>query len=638
MNPFLHVLVASILCGLPCLGATLWVEPHGADTQAGTKEGPLATLDAALRQARELRRLKDPSIADGVRIQLGDGIWFLDRPVFVRPEDSGTPASPTVITAVPGTRPVLSGGVPISGWRKVSANERVPGMPDAARGNVWVAEAPRKGGRTLDFRQLWVNDNKAVRARHPDGEQMERLKGWVPQAREAHIASMLTAELGGVGGLEMIVEQQWEIAVLRVKEIKSAADGVVALTFHEPEARIEFEHPWPQPILPPKGGGAFYLANAIEFLDRPGEWFLSPAEGRIYYWPRENEDPTRVRTVAPTLETLVRIEGTLDHPVEHVRFEGVTFQHSTWLRPSTHGHVPLQAGMYIVDAYKLPKPGTADWHKLENQAWVGRPPAAVELRAAHDVRFERCRFEHLAMNGIDGVNGVRRLTMEGCVVRDAGGSGIFLGDFSGGASEAHLPYNPSDQREVCAEVRIANNVITDCANEDWGALGIAAGYVRDVTIEHNEVFDVSYTAISVGWGWTRTLNVARNNRIHANHLHHYATRLCDTAAVYTLSAQPGTAITGNHIHSVTISPYVDRPEHWFYLYLDEGSSYIRVQDNWTPEERFFANANGPGNIWENNGPGVSEEIRRAAGLEPAFADLLGTVNPETVTSTPVASP
>ena len=141
-------------------------------------------------------------------------------------------------------------------------------------------------------------------------------------------------------------------------------------------------------------------------------------------------------------------------------------------------------------------------------------------------------------------------------------------------------------------------------------------------IEHNEVSDCSYTGISVGWGWTKMTNAMRDNFIHANHVHHVGMRMNDLAGIYTLSVQPGTVISENSVSDITPSRYVPDPEHWFYLYLDEGSSYITVRDNWCPAEKFLKNANGPGNVWQNNGPQVSETIRAAAGLEPAFQKLL----------------
>ena len=57
------------------------------------------SLTHALRQARELRRLGDPSVKNGVTIHLEPGNYFLYESLFVRPEDSGTPESPTLITS-----------------------------------------------------------------------------------------------------------------------------------------------------------------------------------------------------------------------------------------------------------------------------------------------------------------------------------------------------------------------------------------------------------------------------------------------------------------------------------------------------------------------------------------------------------
>jgi len=36
----------------------------------------------------------------------------------------------------------------------------------------------------------------------------------------------------------------------------------------------------------------------------------------------------------------------------------------------------------------------------------------------------------------------------------------------------------------------------------------------------------------------------------------------------------GTLITENRIDSIYTAPYAHDPQHWFYFYFDEGSSYI----------------------------------------------------------------
>jgi hypothetical protein len=235
----------------------------------------------------------------------------------------------------------------------------------------------------------------------------------------------------------------------------------------------------------------------------------------------------------------------------------------------------------------------------------------------------------MASTGLDYKRGTHDDEVKGCLFKDIGGTAVLTGVFSDEASEVHLPYNPKDLREVCTNERIVNNLVTDVTNEDWGCVGIGAGYVKNINIEHNEICETSYTGISVGWGWSKTPNVMSGNKVHANKITHYAKYMYDVAAVYTLSAQPESVISENYVDDIYKATYAHDPVHWFYLYLDEGSSNITVKDNWTPAEKFLKNANGPGNVWENNGPAVSDKIKNAAGLEPAYQYLLKerVVNP-----------
>jgi hypothetical protein len=114
----------------------------------------------------------------------------------------------------------------------------------------------------------------------------------------------------------------------------------------------------------------------------------------------------------------------------------------------------------------------------------------------------------------------------------------------------------------------------------------------------------------------------RNNKIIANKIHHYGKHNYDCGGIYTLSAQPGSVISENYIDSIYKAPYAHLPSHWFYLYTDEGSSYITVKDNWTPSQKFLQNANGPGNVWSNNGPQVTLTIRQRAGLQEHYLYLV----------------
>ena len=606
-----------ILCSHWLLAGEIWISPKGSDFNDGTRQSPKATLTSALRQAREWRRTEDNRIQGGITIYMEGGTYAFHEPVFIRPEDSGTKESPTTIRSVGDEKVILSGGISINGWKK--------------QGKVWVADVPVFNGRPLDFRQLWVNGKKAVRARDvEDFEKMNRICSVDEKNEILYVPAVSIRRLiDNKGNLkakyaEMVLHQMWCVANLRIRSVEVQGDSA-AIRFHQPESRIQFEHPWPRPMVTTNGhNSAFYLTNARELQDVPGEWYHDIDARKVYYYPREGEKMQEVEVIVPAVETLVRVEGTLDRPVCHIRFEKITFSYTTWMRPSEKGHVPLQAGMYLTDGYRIDPKMQRNYlnHPLDNQGWLGRPAAAVRVVAAKQIDFERCRFEHLGSTGLGYEEAVQGGVVRGCLFRDIAGNGLLVGSFSPAAHETHLPYDPADRREVCTQQHINNCYFTEIGNEDWGCLAIAAGYVGDVNIEHNEISEVPYSGISLGWGWTQTVNCMRNNRVHANLIHHYAKHMYDVAGIYTLGSQPKSYVTENCVHSIYKPGYVHDPNHWFYLYTDEGSSFITVRDNWTEGEKYLQNANGPGNVWENNGPKVDNDVRERAGLEAGYKDLL----------------
>ncbi|WP_373183387.1 right-handed parallel beta-helix repeat-containing protein [Bacteroides ovatus] len=606
-----------ILCSHWLLAGEIWISPKGSDFNDGTRQSPKATLTSALRQAREWRRTEDNRIQGGITIYMEGGTYAFHEPVFIRPEDSGTKESPTTIRSVGDEKVILSGGISINGWKK--------------QGKVWVADVPVFNGRPLDFRQLWVNGKKAVRARDvEDFEKMNRICSVDEKNEILYVPAVSIRRLiDNKGNLkakyaEMVLHQMWCVANLRIRSVEVQGDSA-AIRFHQPESRIQFEHPWPRPMVTTDGhNSAFYLTNARELQDVPGEWYHDIDARKVYYYPREGEKMQEAEVIVPAVETLVRVEGTLDRPVCHIRFEKITFSYTTWMRPSEKGHVPLQAGMYLTDGYRIDPKMQRNYlnHPLDNQGWLGRPAAAVRVVAARQIDFERCRFEHLGSTGLDYEEAVQGGVVCGCLFRDIAGNGLLVGSFSSAAHETHLPYDPADRREVCTQQHINNCYFTEIGNEDWGCLAIAAGYVGDVNIEHNEISEVPYSGISLGWGWTQTVNCMRNNRVHANLIHHYAKHMYDVAGIYTLGSQPKSYVTENCVHSIYKPGYVHDPNHWFYLYTDEGSSFITVRDNWTEGEKYLQNANGPGNVWENNGPKVDSVIRERAGVEAGYKDLL----------------
>jgi hypothetical protein len=275
--------------------AQIYVAVNGSDKAGGTKEKPLASLQMALRKLRDLRRLNDPSLEQASHIYINGGLYQLEEPILIRPEDGGTADIPTIISAVPGEQPVFSGGVKISGWKKISG--RIKYLPAKAQGNIWIADAPRVGNQLLNFRQLWVNNQKAIRTRDKNADSMYRILSWNHQTEQCWIPKP-RMDISIAQDLEMTIIQWWAIANLRIKSVRIQGDSAL-LSFHQPESRIQSEHPWPGPwISYETGNSAFFLSNALSFLDEPGEWYLDQQAGKIYYWPRSNENMNDVTVTA----------------------------------------------------------------------------------------------------------------------------------------------------------------------------------------------------------------------------------------------------------------------------------------------------------------------------------------------------
>ena len=549
---------------------------------------PDSSLTDAVRKAREMRRLGK---ATEVTIFLQAGTYYLYEPLRLRPEDSGL--------TIEGKDAVISGGMKITGWKR--------------QGKMVVADVPDFNGRPVDFRQLWVNGQKAVRARDvSDFEQMNRIRTYDKKNHVLWVPRKAVEKILKAPYAEMVLHEMWCTSNLRIKSITPQGDSA-AVRFHQPEARLQFEHPWPSPMTPDtKHPSPFYLTNAKELVDEPGEWYHDIREHKVYYMPRAGENIREA--IVPILETLVEFIGTAEHPVRNITMKGIRFSHATWMRPSEKGHVPLQAGMYLMEAYKLrPQIDRPNNHKLDNQGWLGRADAAVELRYTEDCNFDGCRFEHLGGSGLDYVIACRRGTTTKCTFTDIAMNGYVCGSFSPEGLETHLPYQPTDFREVCTGQTVEQSEFYDISNEDWGCVAICAGYVSGITIDHNTIHDVSYTGISLGWGWNRDLVCMKDNKVHANLIYNYANHMYDCAGIYTLGNQPGTLISENVVRDIATPSYVHDPNHWFYLYTDEGSSNFTLRDNWTPTEKFLKNANGPGNVWENNGPQVNNQIKDNAG-------------------------
>lgn len=586
-------LVGSALAAPPAFAAAssvLVAAPNGSG-ESCSESAPCA-LSVAQTQARAAS-----AAGNAVDVTLRGGDYNLNAAMQFTAEDSGTEAAPVTYKAFGSESPVLTSAAQLAGWQ------------DEGGG---VVSAPTAG---LDFRQLYVDGVRATPARYPNvGSNIQLQRS----DKQAKTLTILTEQFNTFGDadlsqVDVVAQLQWGETFAR---LATASDGgttpigaLTNLTLQQEESDILFQRPYP--IL--ADGSALHFENARAFLDTPGEFFVDRAAGRVYYMPRAGEAVDSAFNV-PVLDSLIDIEGTAVAPVHDLRFEGLTFEYSGWNRPTHHGYLNAQGGLYNLSA------------NMQNQQYSDRPPAAVQASYADRLQITRNTFTKIGATALDLDTAVHDSSATGNVISDVSGNGIMVGKFTNPDVEYHTPYNPSDINEVTARVVVSNNVITRTGQVYLGTAGINGGYIRESSIVHNDISDVPWAGITTGWGWTRQETAQRNNTISFNRISNVVNQLCDTAGIYHLSNDPGTVFEGNYIHDIVRTPTACGSAVSGF-YFDEGTDNTIVRDNVLADTdgQVTFNAPGPNNVVTGT-VAEGKGLIQAAGLEAGYRDLLNRVN------------
>jgi len=520
-----------------------FVATNGNDTWTGRRpgpnlrrtDGPFATVARALAAARAFRQ----SSGAPATVVLRAGTHFLAEPLVLKPEDSGLQW-----VAYGRERPVLSGGRAITGWRQVRAG----GM------DMWMAEIPETRGGKWFFRQLWVGNRRATRARYPNygylavAEALDTSAEWSKGQSRFRFGEGELKAWSSLTNAEIVAMTRWvesRLPLVRVDETQRVV------------------HFGKRAVFQLATGDPYYLEHVVEALDDPGEWYLDATQGRLFYLPLPGERLNQSEIVAPVLTQLVRLEGQpeADRFITGITFRGLTFAHAEWDFPRDP-HPAQRAPM----AWPAPSTEIGGFA----QAAVG-VPGAVWGEGARACVFEDCEFQHLGLYGLELGRGCQSNRVARCEFADLGAGGIKLGE--------------TRIRERAAEVARANEV-SDCHVHHGGrmfhsAIGIWIGQSPDNRLLRNHIHDFYYTGISIGWTWGYGPALASNNLVACNHVHHIGVQsdgdgpiLSDMGGIYTLGRQPGTRIVNNLWHDIAGLRYGG----WG-IYFDEGSSGILAESN-----------------------------------------------------------
>ncbi|KQQ06289.1 MULTISPECIES: right-handed parallel beta-helix repeat-containing protein [unclassified Rathayibacter] len=575
----------SVLVASPAEAADLVL--HASPNGVGDCSTAAAPCSLPVAQG-QVRTLVAAGLTGSVTVELAGGTYRSPSPVDGTPilsldrSDQGAGADKRVIYKnAAGATPVFDGGMPLTGWT-VDTSGAV--TPDGGA-QVYSTTVPR------DFtsRQIWVDGQVAQLARqaaavlnlgtvkvdvddNPTGYAFENAGS--PASSWPDAAGM---RLGWIGGGDNPGSP-----VSYFTDVTCDVDSVTSAGMTMTESCFEVARDQRAQITVSK---PTFVENARELLKTAGQFYIDPTatatSGRIYYIPRPGEDLSTASVVAPVQTTLLEISGypgTAGLPVatnghdraKFLSIEGITFEHAGW-NPSESEGVVTQQTNNLLSKNPLSGPDVPPF-------LVRRPDAAVEVHAGGQIELTGNTVRHVGGNGINFDKGSANSMILRNTVTDVAGDGIAVGQTAHGRNETSKVPNLVSYLDQAHTIE--DNLVYDFGNRWTSAAGINLGYVKDMTVRHNEVGHSPYIGIELGWGFGRPDKGQANNRITYNYVHDVMTSsLRDGGGIYVnganapgASAETSSVISNNHVSRVG-------GQQAHALYLDAGSSYWTVANN-----------------------------------------------------------
>ena len=549
------------LAGLGQLhAADIYVSVEGNAQADGSLAKPYSSLPDAVKAARALRR---SGHTEPITLVLREGRHQLDQTLVLGMEDgaaapseavtlnkygAGETTAPAFLTfaAYPGEHPVVSAGVPVTGWRRLESAPSA--LPEKAVGKVWVADMPAGVGR---FYTLFDGKGRLKRARSAGFTVTKR-----GDLRTLHFPKGALKNWGNLQDVEINIRpsRAWVINMLPLASVDEAS-GVATTGV---SATYEMS-PLPRWVHNPSGANV-WVENILEALDEPGEWVVNTKTRKVYLWPSDPaEDGSPRGILAPSTGELIRVEGVIDYdgptdrPVRGIAFSGLTF---------THG----DRWAWTTDETRLGWGMQHDWDMFD------RPTALLRFRGAEDCRVTACRFIHSGGTGLRLDLHAQRNRIVECEFAHLGEAGILLAGYGPGT------------KDVNHHNDIINNSIHHFSEITWHSPGLWAWQSGHNRMIHNELHHSGYSAVLIttrvepdrslngeggrtirqheiaaadknrrrggyeSWKIREKYNHSRHNLFEYNEISHSVQLLSDGNGIYVSGTGTGNIVRYNYLH------------------------------------------------------------------------------------------
>lgn len=288
----------------------LYIAPDGDDSNPGTIDKPLKTLEKATKLAKTHKK-------GGLTIYLREGTYSNTAGHVVGRDASGTDQKPTFVSAYPGEKVTLTSAISVKGSDMKIADDEVAlkKLNNNVKGKVYSVDLKELGYTefgtfTKSARPtLYVDGTQYTIARWPNAENtgMVRYNGTdgeygVIDSGDVTTAAGKTGEYRVKGnGFEFVMSssrplnwentgniwmygywyEEWDKQYIQVRHFDAKKNSVRSV------------HSDPYGILH-QNHNSYYFFNVLEELDTPGEWFVDDKSGMLYLYPSSPLDNSNV--------------------------------------------------------------------------------------------------------------------------------------------------------------------------------------------------------------------------------------------------------------------------------------------------------------------------------------------------------
>lgn len=433
-------------------GITLYVSPNGNDTQSGTPDRPLATLNQAWNIASA------HAGKESITICLRQGTHYLSQPIVITGETSGTKKHPVRFCGYPNEKAVVSTSKTLKGLHWTPYKD---GIMQAV-----VNE-------DLTFDQLFVNGQQCQMARYPNYDKSIHIfNGYAADALSPDRVAHWHNPIGGY--IHAMHSREWGGYQYTIEG--KDADGKLKLGGGFQNNRQMGMHPTYQMV-----------ENIFEELDMKDEWYFDKATHTLYYYPTQGIDLSKALIEVPQSESIFVFQGSREKPVSHVYISGLELTQT--LRTFMKTDEPLLR---------------SDWKIYRG--------AAVFFDHAESCTLSDCSLHHLGGNAIFFSNYNRNHLVEKNHITHIGASAVC---FVGSPSAVRSPlfeYNESQSWETMDKgngplndnypslCRVDNNLIHSIGEIEKQGAGIQISMSSHITVSHNSIYDLPRAGINISEG------------------------------------------------------------------------------------------------------------------------------------------